>query len=140
MFSIIKCHRCDRVFVHFGDKKTLHCTNHQCHTMITRSKLTEYPISFPSHQPYDCPVQERAGKAYIYVTAFNNVISLTAAVFSTDGQYALFIPVCGEKLTVTNVDLLNCIPASKRNVLDTKAITCQSGVYAVTEAVQVKIR
>jgi hypothetical protein len=140
MFSVIKCHRCGRVFVHFGKKKSMHCTNHSCHTMITRSNDTEYPISFPDYQPYDRPSFDRAGKAYIYVTAFNNVVSLTTTVFSTDGNYALFIPISGEKLTITNLDLLKCIPKHCWNTEpDTNKITFSSGIYSITPSLQAKL-
>jgi hypothetical protein len=140
MFSVIKCHRCGRVFVHFGIKKTLHCTNHDCHTMITRSSDTVYPIEYPECEPYAIPVADRRGKAYIYITSFNNVVSLTVAVFSTDGNYAIFIPISGEKLPITNTDLLKSIPKHWWSTdPDTNKITVSSGIYPVIRSLQNKL-
>lgn len=139
MFSIIKCHKCGRIFVYYGERKTPHCPNARCHTMVTISDKTILKTFMeycnPNTNVMDLISGTRANRAYIYLQAFNNEVEIVADVYSTDGHHFVTIPLNSDKLQIITKDLLECIPDKSKTFEKDGRITIRSGRYIIKRGV-----
>jgi hypothetical protein len=126
MFSIMRCHRCDRIFIYYGKSEHPNCPNVRCHTKTTKNERTLIPVIF---SPY--PEQTYlGGKAVVSIRAFDNELSLIADVYSRDTKCAITLTMDTHKLNILTADLLSSIPSdciSKKS--KTQGVVIQSGKY-----------
>lgn len=142
MFSIMKCHRCGRIFVYYGERKTPHCPSVRCHTMVTKNDKTLLPIYISYSRPniVDLSSGRFANRVYIYIQVFNNEVNLVADVFSTDGHNYITITLNTDKLNLTTNDLMSRIPNKSKTVTQDGQIVIRSGRYYIDYApLQAKI-
>ena len=132
MITILKCHRCSRIFVYYGERKHPHCPSTRCHTMVTKNKNTSIPIMcLKNFGPDSIMPDRRSNQAFVMVKAFNNEVSLIADVYSDDGREFITIPLNTDKLKITIQDLISCIPVNCMKKDSQKKIIFTSGKYQV---------
>jgi hypothetical protein len=138
MLNFMKCHKCGRIFVYYGDRKNPHCPNTRCHTMITANSKTRLNSMFSTGVPRGWTPQKMADRVLIYLLAFNNEISLAADIYSTDGLHFVTIPLNSDKLKITVDDMLLSMQEKHRNPVS--GIMIRSGKYPINYALSTVIR